>query len=139
MKMAIMVEIKPEGELEIERQKENQKGGSTGFDFARYGIHTAGGGKRVTKYNYTCPYCFQPFNYPDKAKECRDECYKRLQAHPERRNVRFCYHGYRTVYGRVVSMPDEVTVLTGVCKDKGLMEGPAQLLWESIEKDILPE
>ena len=135
--MAIIVELKPTGEFEIEKAK---AGCSDGVDLHKIRVSRSTGG--ITEWNYTCPYCFQPFNKPEDARKCRDACFKRKNEKADLLNMHFKYPvpgSDQRIIGRIVSFPDEFSALTVVAKptDPAFL-GPAQLLVETIKEHMLP-
>lgn len=70
----------------------------------------------ITSMTFTCPYCFEPFNTVSQAQSCRRECYERLLKNVQFQNewinciVKIASDD-KEVFGRVVSSPDNVTLL----------------------------
>ena len=94
--------------------------------------------------NYTCPYCYTPFNTASRAKECRNTCFNLRQTNSEisRVNKIFKYTGKtdyfkdRSVFGRILHTSDTHFALCGVVKD-GHFVGPVQLRNIDVQDDII--
>lgn len=130
--LAIIIEDKPVGELEIELEKVKM-----GEDWISNAPTRFNKQKRkITKVNYTCPYCLTPHNHPNQAIACRDKCVIKLIALEDSglRNRRFIYHG---AHGRIVGAPDNYTFLVGIKTDssKGMV-GPCQLIQKHLFKNL---
>lgn len=136
--LPLLIEIKPDGEIEIEESKSNPL--RQALTQYKVRIRNANG-RPITRFNYTCPYCLEPFNFPEEAKACRDACYDRTQKLGALRNSVFIHHDPDNkdafVVGRVLTAPDDSTVLTGVAKPCGPMRGPVQLLKETVTTELI--
>ena len=131
--LAIIIEEKPEGELKIETDRINSSESWITRAPTRFSKKT----RVVTQYNYTCPYCLTPYNFPDQALSCREECSNRLKDLESNglRNRRFTMSEAGS--GRILSTPDGYTFLVGFRKKKSTrMLGPGQLMISQVTEHL---